>query len=389
MGRLRQRQGDGKVGPDGKFPSPHRGEDYRQFWNGPGPSKFSWHYATPPDLSSTRFERLRQDRMRRCEANTGSNVKANPQLKKILELIYRLSFCPIQEECVEDWLAGGSEVRHAQSSVWERCFARALAFVQRVGKQDHPAIDPGRKDVVVRRRQHSLVGIPPAYLTSNRSASNPCLIARASIPLPSRGLWPSSLTATGSPGARTNRAPRRPSCEQTPAPSARIRSVPAISGICEYARPETASGRPPKQSSASCCRSRPCRHRLSRRRSPPVCRSRPRPGIRRIERATLPASPLPASPLSLKIPARLLISATPGHSPSRTASDRTSRTATSSWRMPRQAFRSALSMISPHAVPRHHVTAHRSRRTSPGAASSSARTPPRCSSHVPILPSHP
>ncbi len=57
-----------------------------------------------------------------------------------------------------------------------------------------------------------------------------------------------------------------------------------------------------------------------------------------IERATLPASPLPASPFPLQIPARLLVSTTPGHPPPRLASNRTSRTASSGQRMPRQAF---------------------------------------------------
>ena len=46
-----------------------------------------------------------------------------------------------------------------------------------------------------------------------------------------------------------------------------------------------------------------------------------------------PASPLLVSPFPLHNPARLLISATPGHSSLCWASTRTSRTASSSWRM--------------------------------------------------------
>ena len=52
-----------------------------------------------------------------------------------------------------------------------------------------------------------------------------------------------------------------------------------------------------------------------------------------IECVMLPGSPLLASPFPLQIPARPLISATPGHSPSRRASTRTSTTASSSWHM--------------------------------------------------------
>ena len=81
--------------------------------------------------------------------------------------------------------------------------------------------------------------------------------------------------------ARTSRAPRRPSSERPPTPSARIPRIPAIPRISECAQPDTVSRRPPRRPSAPRCPPRPCRHRLSRRRSPPVCRSRPRPGIRR------------------------------------------------------------------------------------------------------------